>query len=102
MLFPCFHRILKPTLDYLRREKSNVLLLFSDPNIDQLQTIFPQINSARLRSTLASCRNDLQTAVEQLAAGTCSSNIQGKIRAQQFSENATFIVMIHRLNWCKL
>ena len=100
MLFPCFHRILNPTLDYLRREKSNVLLLFSDPNIDQLQTIFPQINSARLRSTLASCRNDLQTAVEQLAAATCSSNVQGKIRAQQFSLtlNATFMVMIHRLN----
>ena len=70
-----------------------MLLLFSDPNIDQLRTIFPQITPARLRATLVSCRNDLPTAVEQLAAATCTNSDQGKIRVQQFSLSLNITIL---------
>ena len=33
----------------------------------------------RLRFTLESSSNDLQAAAEQLAAATCTNNVQGKV-----------------------
>ena len=57
--------------------QSRTFIFRPSANIEHLHQIFPQIPMTRLRSTLESSGNDLQTAVEQLAPATCTNNVQG-------------------------